>query len=369
VSAADASDLGERLARRTLALIDVPSVSGEEDALFAALRGQMPVGGYELVDAGDATLFYAPEVRRPGAPFVVLAGHVDTVPIAGNVPGRREGDLILGRGAADMKGALAVMVEAASQMVDGSVRSDLDVGLLFFGREELPITQSALLPLFERCTLARTPDLAVVMEPTANAIQVGCLGNLNARVMVHGVAAHSARPWMGDNAIHAAIRALASVADLPIRDVEIEGLTYREVVSVTTFQGGVAANVVPDWVEAHVNFRYAPTHTPAEAEARLRELLGHHPVDLEVVGNAPPGPVTVHNPLVARLQRATDRPIEPKQAWTPVAEFATVGVDAVNLGPGDPQYAHRDDERVEVASLVRSEAVLRAFLSDAATEA
>jgi succinyl-diaminopimelate desuccinylase len=357
------ADLGTRLAERTLALVDRVSVSGDEDAVLSDIATSMPASGFELVDAGDAVLFYAPEVRRPGAPFVVLAGHADTVPIAGNVPGVREEAAILGRGAADMKGALAVMLEVADALAQRRVVSDLDVGLLFFGREELPVEQSALLPLFDRCPVSRTIDLALVMEPTDNAIQVGCLGNLNARVTVHGAAAHSARPWLGENAIHTAIHALASIVDLPARDVEVEGLVYREVVSVTTIRGGVAANVVPDWAEAHVNFRYAPTHTPAEAEARLRELLGHHGVGLEIIGNAPPGPVSVRHPLVARLREGGDLPLEPKQAWTPVAEFATVGVDAVNFGPGDPEYAHRDDERVEVASLVRSCELLSGFLA------
>ena len=366
---ADDAALGERLARTTLELIDVPSASGQEAALFSLLRDRMPLTGWELADAGDATLFFAPRIRRPGAPFVLLAGHVDTVPIAGNVPGLEGDGVIVGRGAADMKGSIAVMLELARSLSEGRLASDLDVALLFFGREELPITQSALLPLLQRCGLARTVDLAVVMEPTDNVIQVGCLGNLNARVVVHGIAAHSARPWLGENAIHAAIRALASVADLPVRDVEIDGLMFREVASVTTIQGGVAANVVPDRVEARVNYRYAPTHTPDEAEARLRELLGHHPVDLEMIGNAPPGAVSVRGPLVTRLQRAVDLPLEPKQAWTSVAEFGTVEVDAVNFGPGDPQYAHRDDERVAVASLVRCEAVLRTFLTGAAMEA
>ncbi len=352
----------------TLALMDVPSPSRDEDAVLAWIRARMPRAGYDLVDDDDAVLFYAPEIRRPEAPFVVFAGHVDTVPIGGSAPAAREGETIVGRGAADMKGALAVMLELATRLGEGGLASDLDVGFVFFGREELPITQSALLPFLRRCALARTADLAVVMEPTANVVQVGCLGNLDARVVVRGTAAHSARPWLGENAIHAAIRALAPVADLPVRDVDIDGLTYREVVGVTTIQGGIAANVVPDRVEARVNFRYAPTHAPAEAVARLRELLGHQRVELDVVGNAPPGPVTVKNPLVGRLRVAADRPLEPKQAWTPVAEFAMVGVDAVNFGPGDPQYAHRDDERIEVSALVRSEAVLRTFLGAAATE-
>jgi succinyl-diaminopimelate desuccinylase len=135
-----------------------------------------------------------------------------------------------------------------------------------------------------------------VMEPTADAIEIGCLGNLNARVVASGTAAHSARPWLGENAIHTAVQALAPIADLPDREVAIDGLVFREVVNVTTIRGGVAANVVPDHVEATVNYRYAPTQTPADAEARLRELLGQHQVELEVVGNAPPGPVAVSNP-------------------------------------------------------------------------
>jgi succinyl-diaminopimelate desuccinylase len=133
-------------------------------------------------------------------------------------------------------------------------------------------------------------------------------------------------------------------------------------VNVTTIEGGRAANVIPDRVQASVNFRYAPTHTPQEAEARLRELLGHQRVQVEIVGNAPPGRVSVSNPLVERLRAAGDLAVGPKQAWTPVAEFAAVDVDAVNFGPGDPQYAHRDDERVETSALVRSYEVLRRFL-------
>ena len=351
--------LAARLAARTLALVDIPSVSGAERAVLTTIAEQIP-GGFEVLDDVDDVLFVAPRVRRLGTPFVVLAGHVDTVPIAGNVPGRAVDGAVVGRGASDMKGALAVMLELAASLEHGRARHD--VGLLFFGREELPYSQSALLPLFERCPAASTPDLAIVMEPTANAIEVGCLGNLNATVIVSGTAAHSARPWLGDNAVHRAIQALAPLADLPVREAQIDGLVFREVVSVTTIEGGVAANVIPDRVEATVNFRYAPGHTPAGAEARLRELLAATPVEVRIDGNAPAGPVSVSNPLVTSLRDAGDLPLRPKQAWTPVAEFAEAGVDAVNFGPGDPQYAHRDDERVEVQSLVRCDTILRAFL-------
>ena len=262
-----------------------------------------------------------------------------------------------------MKGALAVMTELADWLASDPGATDIDVGFLFFGREELPFTESALLPLFERYTSIHEVDLAIVMEPTANAIEIGCLGNLNARVTVPGMAAHTARPWLGRNAIHAAIAALAPLTELPPRDVEIDGLTFSEVMSVTSIEGGIAGNVVPDRVEARVNFRYAPTRTPAEAEAYLRELVTDTDAEIEIIGNAPPGAVAVRGPLVERLKDVGQLTVGPKQAWTPVAEFATIGVDAINFGPGDPQYAHRDDERVDGASLVRSYEVLRGFLA------
>jgi succinyl-diaminopimelate desuccinylase len=349
------SDLEERLAERTAALVDIPSTSGHEADVLEAL--QVP-GILPVQDAVDAVRWYGPADRRPGRPLVLLAGHVDTVPANGNLPGRREEGTVIGRGAADMKGALAVMEAIVADLPASS--HEVDLAVLFFGREELPITQSALVPLFERCPGIADTDLAIVMEPTANALEMGCMGNLNARVTVAGRTAHSARPWLGENAIHAAVRALSQVAASAPRDVTIDGLTYREVVSVTTIEGGLAANVVPDRVRATVNYRYAPDVRPDDAESALRSMLPG--VDLEVVGNAPPGPVQVHHPLVERLRRAGELAIRPKQAWTPVAEFATIGVAAVNFGPGDPGYAHRDDERVEASALARSYRILRAFL-------
>ena len=355
--------LGERLASATLDLVSIASVSGDEVAILATIDAALPEG-LVVVDREDAVLFAVPATRRDGARLVVLAGHVDTVPPHGTVPGVRHGDAIVGRGAADMKGGLAVMLETASWLAAHPGTSDLDVGLVFFGREELPITQSALLPLFARCELTRSIDLAIVMEPTANAIEVGCLGNLNARITVHGRAAHTARPWLGRNAIQTAIGAFAPIADLAPNDVDVDGFVFREVVSITSIEGGIAGNVVPDLVEATVNFRYAPTRTPDEAEGRLRALLAADDVELTVIGNAPPAPVAGRHPLVERLRAAGELEVGPKQAWTPVAEFATIGVDAVNFGPGDPQYAHRDDERVDIEALVRSTGVLRGFVSE-----
>ena len=353
------TDLAERLAARTEALVAIPSESRDEAAILAEIRRQVPAA-MTVVDEEDSVLLALPE-RRPETPLVLLAGHVDTVPIGGSAARHREGGTIHGRGAADMKGGVAVLLEITEASAGGGLRSDLDVGFVCFGREELPFGESALMPLFDRRPEVREATLAVVMEPTDNALELGCLGNLHAMVTFVGEAAHTARPWLGRNAIHAAIRSLAPVAELPVRDVEIGGLVYREVASITAIEGGLATNVVPPRAAASVNVRYAPDQSPEGAERRLRDLLGDASAHVEIVGNAPPGPVPVGDPLVERLRGAGDLPVRPKQAWTPVAEFGLIGVDAVNFGPGDPQYAHRDDERVEVAALVRSHEVLRAF--------
>ncbi|MFI5055099.1 MAG: succinyl-diaminopimelate desuccinylase [Actinomycetota bacterium] len=355
------TELAERLAADTLALIDIASESRDEGAILDAIRPRVAAApGLRIVDDGDGVIAALPE-RRPGLPLVLMAGHVDTVPLAGaSRPGRRDGDAVVGRGAADMKGAVAVMLALAES---GAGAADLDVGYLFFGREEITIEESALLPAFDRTPELRATAMAIVMEPTENHLEVGCNGNLTALVTLRGRAAHSARPWHGHNAIHAAIEALAPIADLPIRDVEIDGLVFREVVSVTTIAGGIAGNVVPDHVEATVNFRYAPNRSPAEGEARLRELLGHPRAEVTVVGNGPPGPVCLDNPLVTRLRAAGRLDVRPKQAWTPVAEFGMAGVDAVNLGPGNPRYAHTDDEQVSATGLVRAHAIVSAFLA------
>jgi succinyl-diaminopimelate desuccinylase len=198
------------------------------------------------------------------------------------------------------------------------------------------------------------------MEPTANAIQAGCLGNLNATWTFGGTAGHSARPWLADNAIHRAGRAIAALDAVPVEEHSYAGLTFREAVSVTRIAGGIADNVIPDSATAHVNYRYAPGRAPADAEARLRGWCEEHGA-LEIVSHAPSGRVPEGNALVDRLRAAGDLALEPKQAWTPVAEFALVGVDAVNFGPGDPRWAHRRDEQVAVDALERSYAVLERF--------
>jgi succinyl-diaminopimelate desuccinylase len=198
-----------------------------------------------------------------------------------------------------------------------------------------------------------------VLEPTDNEVHVGCVGNLSAQLTFLGVSAHSARPWTGENAIHKAAATLAPLAELEPLDVDVDGLVFREVVSAVAIEGGIADNVVPDRCIARLNYRYAPGRTREQAEERIRELAGD--AELEILGNSPPAHVVVDRPLVTRLREAGDLDVRPKQAWTPVAQFAEAGLDAVNLGPGATRYAHRADERVEISALVRTYDALRRF--------
>jgi succinyl-diaminopimelate desuccinylase len=351
------ADLAERLAARTLELVDAPSESRHEDALAAHVLELLRAGGVDARDAGD-TCVLAGTTARGGRPLVLLAGHLDTVPAQGNRPGRGDADVVHGLGAADMKGSLAVMLELALQPPAGAT---VDFGLVLFGREELPTDESALTPLLEREAALRTADLVVMMEPTANAIQAGCLGNVNATWTFSGRSGHSARPWLADNAIHRAAAGIHALAQVPPAEHEFDGLRFTEVVSVTGIGGGIAQNVIPDRATAHVNFRYAPGRDAAEAEAVLHgwcDAFGALVVD----SNAPSAPVVTANPLVQRLRAAGDLPVEAKQAWTPIAEFAAAGLDAVNFGPGDPRFAHTRDEQVAVEALVRAHTTLERFL-------
>jgi succinyl-diaminopimelate desuccinylase len=345
--------VAEDIARLLLELVDIPSESTHEQVIAEVVAAAVPL---PLTHRHEETLLFETP-RRPGRPFVLLAGHLDTVPAQGNMPGRIENGVVHGLGASDMKGGLAVMIELARQLADG-VEPEVDLGFLFFPREELAVTESPLPALFETVPRVLEAGLVIVLEPTDNTIQAGCLGNLNARVIVRGESAHSARPWLGRNAIDLALDELRPFAGVAPLAVEIEGLVFREVLSLTQIHGGIAQNVIPNRVEATLNYRYAPGRTPAEAEARLRELAGD--AELEILSNSPAAHVAARTPLVERLQAAGGFAIEPKQAWTPVAEFAAHGLDAVNLGPGATRYAHRADEQVEIAALDQTlEALLR----------
>jgi succinyl-diaminopimelate desuccinylase len=304
-------------------------------------------------DDGESVLF----TKRAGRPLVLLAGHTDTVPAQGNLPGRIEDGAVIGLGASDMKAGLAVMIELARWVHD--IDAAYDVAFLFFPREELGPAENPLPGVFERTGVVDEARLVICLEPTDNTLQLGCLGNLNANVVFEGRAAHSARPWLGANAIALALEGLRPVLVGEPRDVDIDGLVFREVMSVTQLNAGIATNVIPARAEANVNFRYAPDRTPGSAEARIHELFPN----AEITSHSPPAHVAAESPLVQELRAAGSFALEPKQAWTNVADFAARGLDAVNLGPGGTRYAHAADERVEIAELERTFDALRRFLA------
>ena len=340
------------LADRTLELVDIPSPSRREAAVYEYVKGAV---GLPLVHDDGESLLYA---TRTGKPLVLLAGHTDTVPEQGNLPGRVEDGAVHGLGATDMKGGLAVMIELARWAAEAELGYDL--ALLFFPREELGPDVNPLPGVFAATPVVDEAALVICLEPTDNTLQLGCLGNLTARVVFEGKAAHSARPWLGVNAIALALRGLAGVLDLEPRDVGVDGLVFREVLSVTQIQGGIATNVIPARCEATLNFRYAPTRSMADAEARVRELVGR---DVEVVMHSPGAHVALRSPLVQELREVGGFEVQPKQAWTNVADFAARGLDAINLGPGTTRYAHTADERVEIAELARTYDALQRFLT------
>jgi succinyl-diaminopimelate desuccinylase len=331
------------LAARTLELVGVPSESRREQAAMQLVRTLLP--GEPLYDDGEAIVW------GDAAAPVVLAGHLDTVPAQGNLPGRFDGAAVHGLGASDMKGGVAVMVELA--------RAGVRARYLFFTREEAPLEESPLPSVFASGVLAGV-ELAVVLEPTDAILHAGCLGNLQARLDVHGESAHSARPWTGRNAIHALVQALAPLAALAPHEVVLDGLVYREVASAVRIEGGVAANVVPPFASAELNVRYAPGRTRAEVESWLRRLVSAG--ELQVLSHAPAAPPALRNPLLQRLRELVPQ-VEPKQAWTPVAQFAEHGIDAINYGPGATAFAHRRDEQVPVANLDAVYRTLARFLA------
>ena len=350
--------LADRLAARTLELVNIPSQSGSEQAIRGRLLELVPEDWTAEFEGDEAFLFAPP--RRAGMPLIVLAAHYDTVPPQDNLPGRIADGAVYGVGASDMKGGLAVAIELAR---DENLRSAAvaDFALLLFGREELPAEHNPLPALFGGSSLVHEATLAVVLEPTDLAIHAGCLGNVVARLTFHGTSGHAARPWLADSALERSVRGLAPLFELAPRLAVVNGLQFREVLSVTRLHAGIADNVIPGEAVATVNLRYPPDREPAEAEAFLAGLAPAG-ATLEVLSNAPPAQV-VDSPAVRALQRAGGLEIGPKQAWTNVADFTTRGLDAVNFGPGHTAFAHHPDERVAIDALVSAYEVLGRFLA------
>ena len=353
--------LAERLAARTLELVDIPSESRHEREVREHVRTLVPPAFIPDTVLDDAAL-YAREPRT-GAPLIVLAGHYDTVPEQGNLPGSIAGEAVHGLGSTDMKGGVAVALELARDLAE-EPPGRFDLALLLFGKEELPQEWNPLPELFRRSALVHEASLVILLEPTDGAVHAGCVGNVNATLTFRGTSGHSARPWLAENAIERAVEGLAHVIGHERREVAIGGLSFWEVLSVTRLTAGIADNVIPDRAVAHLNFRFAPDRDEEGAVEHLREIVPAT-AELEIVGTAPAGAVAFASPLVEALLAAGARGIEPKQAWTNVADFSAIGLDAVNFGPGHPRFAHRRDEHVQISGLVHCYETLRSLLAPA----
>ncbi len=291
---------------------------------------------------------------------VLLGGHLDTVPANANEAPRLDGEVLHGLGAADMKGGLAVLLRLAEEIAAGR-DPRVDCTLFFYEGEEIADEFNGLRRVFADRPDLLAGDFAVLLEPTGGRIEAGCQGTLHLRAHFEGERAHSARPWKGSNAIHAAAEVLRRLAAHHADTVTVDGLAYRESLQVVRIEGGIANNVVPDSCTLVVNRRFAPSYSVDEARAQVEKLLAGAD-RIEVLNVSPAAPPNLGDPLVAEFVATLDLEVEPKLGWTDVARFAARGVPAVNFGPGDPDVAHTADERVTRQSVEHCYDALRRFL-------
>jgi succinyl-diaminopimelate desuccinylase len=348
---------------RTVEFIDIPSVSFAESAMVERVERLLGVCPHLTLDRVGDNLVARTMLGR--ARRVILAGHTDTVPVNGNDRARVDGALIWGLGAADMKGGLAVMAELAAALS----RPALDVTYVFYAREEVASQHSGLEELFGSRPELLAGDAAILGEPTSGKIEAGCQGTLRVEVTLGGTRAHTARPWMGRNAIHRLGGVLVALAGHAARRPVVGGLSFREAMEAVAINGGVAGNVVPDVASVTINHRFAPDRDVQGALDEVRRVVGPFLEDgdrFELRECSPPGRPALDHPILAALQRRSGAEVEPKLGWTDVARFSARGVPAVNFGPGDATLAHRADERVEAASLLHVYATLEGLLTTGA---
>lgn len=357
----------------TAALVDIPSVSLDEraiaDVVERALREQTT--GFEVRRHGNVVLA---RTDRGLPTRVVLAGHLDTVPIADNVPSRfgegADGEQLLhGCGTVDMKSGDAVFLHLAATVADPVH----DLTLIFYDGEEIAAEYNGLGAIERDLPDWLDGDLAVLGEPSGGWIEAGCQGTLRVRLSSTGVRAHSARSWMGDNAIHRLAPVLARLESYTARDVDIDGCVYREGLSAVAIEGGVAGNVIPDAAAVTVNFRFAPDRSVAQAQAHVREVFAGLDLEFEVTDAAPgalPGlTAPAAKSLIESVHAHGGGGVRAKYGWTDVSRFAARGIPAVNFGPGDPNLAHKRDEHVPTAQITAVAAMLRGYLTGGAAPA
>lgn len=357
--ATPALDLAASSPDLTRALCDIDSVSGNEAPLADAIEAAVRALPHLAVDRIGDTVVARTQLGRDRR--VVLAGHIDTVPINGNVPTRDldvDGEAhIWGRGTVDMKAGVAVQLKLAAELAEPVV----DLTWIWYDHEEVGEEQNGLRRLAEERPDLMAGDFAILGEPSNGAIEGGCNGTIRFEVRTRGVRAHSARAWVGHNAIHDAAQVLGVLQAYRPRTIAVEGLDYREGLNAVLISGGVATNVIPDECVVHVNYRFAPSRTLDEAIAHVTELF--EGFDVRVVDAAPGARPGLDAPLAKEFIDAVGLVPQPKYGWTDVARFWGLGIPAVNFGPGDPSKAHADDESVPVAQIEAAEASLRTWLS------
>ncbi|CAN7262457.1 succinyl-diaminopimelate desuccinylase [Microbacterium foliorum] len=343
----------------TRAICDIPSVSGDEKTLADAIEEAISVYSHLEVIRHGNTIVARTNLGR--AQRVAIAGHIDTVPINGNVPTK---DLeidgvahLWGRGTVDMKSGTAVQLKLAAELTEPTV----DITWMWYDNEEVEASKNGLALLAAvRPDLFRA-DFAILGEPSNGEVEGGCNGTMRAIVRTTGVRAHAARAWIGENAIHRAAPILARLAEYRAKEIAVDGLLYRESMSAVRITGGVAGNVIPDACEVEVNYRFAPSKSAADAEAHIRNLLAGFDVEItDAAEGARPG---LDAPIARDFVTAVGAEPRPKYGWTDVARFSALGIPAVNYGPGDPHLAHHDEERVPLAQIDAVERGLRAWLS------
>lgn len=350
-------DLSADVVSLTQQLCDIESVSRDEGAIADAVEAALtPLEHLQLTRRGN-TIVARTDLGREER--VVLAGHLDTVPLTDppNLPVRREQvdgtEVLYGRGTVDMKGGVAVALKAA--LLPEPSR---DLTFLFYEAEEIDEKYNGLALLAASDPGLLEADFAVLMEPTAAAIEGGCKGTMRVEVELKGIAAHSARPWNGHNAIHDAHEVLAALAAHTEQTVTVDGLDYHEALQAVGINGGIAGNVIPDRCTVLINYRFAPDKDAEEALAYVQSVLPGRQLRItDLAEGARPG---LERPAARSFLEALDVPVGPKEGWTDVARFATLGIPAVNFGPGDPNLAHHDEERCPTSQIETAEtAVLR----------
>ncbi|GAA5229863.1 succinyl-diaminopimelate desuccinylase [Arthrobacter cryoconiti] len=354
-------DLEQDVALLTAALIDISSVSGNESALADAIEAALRTLDHLHVTRNGNAIVAA--TRQGRAERIILAGHLDTVPLPstpgsrGTVPSSWDSDVLYGRGATDMKGGVAVQLAIAATVPAPSK----DITFVFYDNEEVAAEKSGLGRLVRENRELLEADFGILLEPTNGTVEGGCNGTIRFQAHTRGLAAHSARAWMGENAIHAAAPILARLAAYQPATVSVDGLDYRESMNAVKIHGGTAGNVIPDACMVEINYRFAPDKTPAQAEAVVRELLAGF--DLECTDSSAGARPGLDAPAPASFVAAVGREPLPKYGWTDVARLSEMGIPAVNFGPGDALLAHSDNEHVAAQDVRDCLAALVRWLS------